>query len=143
MSEAIVLFTLDGENLTIQCTTEDKMEDICKIYSTKISKNINSLSFFYEGNKVNFNLSFEEEANSIDRNNHQMKILVSECDEKNNLNSAKLDEITLSNHNNIGVLNRNLLEKIKSIFFSRVLFSYLDEKIKLKVIKYNKKYKSN
>ena len=54
---------------------EKNMKDICEIYSTKINKNINSLLFFYEGNKVNFNLSFEEEANSIDRNNH-LQILI-------------------------------------------------------------------
>ena len=32
-----------------------------------------------------------------------------------------------------------MLDNIKSIFFSRIIFSYLEEKIKLKVIKYNKK----
>ena len=96
MSEANVIFTLDGVNLTIQCTTEDKMKDICKSYSTKINKNMNSLLFLYEGNKVNFKLSFKEQANDKDRNNNQMKILVSKCDEKNNLNSEKLDEIMLS-----------------------------------------------
>ena len=96
MSEANVLFTLDGVNLTIQCKTEDKMKDICKSYSTKINKNMNSLIFLYEGNKVNFDLSFIEQANFIDRNNYQMKILVYESDKKNNLNSKKLDEIILS-----------------------------------------------
>ena len=83
MSEANVIFFLNGENLTILCTTEYKMNDICKNYSTKINKNINSLIFLYEGNKVKFELSFKEQANNIDRNNNQMKILVSECDEKN------------------------------------------------------------
>ena len=86
MSEANVFFTLNGINLTIQCTTEDKMKDICESYSTKINKNINSLLFLYEGNKVNFELSFKEQANYLDKNNHQMKILVSKCDEKIILN---------------------------------------------------------
>ena len=54
MSRANVIFTLDGVNLTIQCTTEDKMKDICKNYSTKINKNMNSLLFLYEENEVNF-----------------------------------------------------------------------------------------
>ena len=76
MSEANVVFTLDGENLIIQCTTEDKMEDICKSYSTKINKNMDSLLFLYEGNKVNFELSFKEQANSIDNDNNKMSILV-------------------------------------------------------------------
>ena len=76
MSEANVVFTLDGVNSTIKCTTEDKMNDICKNYSTKINKNIDSLLFLYEGNKVNFDLSFEEQVNIIDRNNHEIIIVV-------------------------------------------------------------------
>ena len=31
-----------------------------------------------------------------------------------------------------------MLKKIKSIFFTRILFSTLEEKIKLDIIKYNK-----
>ena len=98
MSEANILFIKDGVNLTIQCTIEDKMKDICESYSTKINKNINSLLFLYEGNKVNFNLSFKEQAKDIDRNNHQMKILVFEYSEINNLNSEQLNEIISSNN---------------------------------------------
>ena len=98
MSEANVFFSLDGVNLTIQCTTEDKMKDTCKSYSTKINKNMNSLLFLYEGNKINFELSFKEQANYIDRNNHQMNILVSECEEKNNLISENLNKIISSNN---------------------------------------------
>ena len=82
MSEASILFTLDGVNLTLQCNTEDKMKDICKSYSTKINKDMNSLLFLYEENKVNFDLSFNEQANDIDRNNHKMKIMVFKYDKK-------------------------------------------------------------
>ena len=230
MSEAKVIFTLNEVNITIKCATEDKMEDICKSYSIKINQNMNSLLFLYEGNKVNFGLSFKEQANLIDRNNNEMKVLVNKIgnnificpkyDEKINLNSEKLDEIIVSNNeikdNIIGInlqtdniiktssmnslnihlkndgeklnmvaediknneklhnlfddyininnnnnlkisntfksnpnyesvdclKNKNLLENIKSIFFSRIIFSYLDEKIKLKIIKYNKKLKN-
>ena len=60
MSEANIVFTLNKVDLTIQCKTNYKMKDICENYSDKINKNINSLIFFYEGNKVNFDLSFEE-----------------------------------------------------------------------------------
>ncbi len=35
------------------------------------------------------------------------------------------------------------MENIKSIYFSRIFFSLLDEKMKLKLIKYNKKMQSN
>ncbi len=112
MSKANVLFTLNGINLTIKCTQEDKMKVICKNYSAEINKNFESLIFLYEGNKVNFELSFKEQANYIDRNNHQMKILVSECDEKNNLNSEKLDEIK----NSINNIKLKMKKNINYIF---------------------------
>ena len=221
MSEANVVFALDEDNLTIQCSTEDKMKDICQKYSTKINKNINTLLFLYGENRVNFELSFEELANSIDRNNHEMKISVyefncSKYSNKININNEKLNEIILSNdgikdtinsiklqidniinisstnswniqlkninkmlnliieeinknneriknlfddfnkinknitilntnktltnsENNMCLKNENLLENIKSKYISKIIFSHLDEKIKLKIIKYNKK----
>ena len=143
MSEANVVFTLDGINLTIQCTTEDKMNDICKNYSSKINKNMDSLIFLYEGNKVNFNLSFQDQVNIIDRNNHEMKILVSKNENNNINNDKRIFPITINtksySENFNCIKNRNLLDNIKSIFFSRILFSHLIEKIKLKLIKYNKK----
>ena len=117
MSEAKVIFTLNEVNITIKCSTEDKMEDICKSYSIKINQNMNSLLFLYEGNKVNFGLSFKEQANLIDRNNNEMKVLVNKIgnnificpkyNEKTNLNSEQLDEIIVSNNeikdNKIGI----------------------------------------
>ena len=152
-----------------------------------------------------------------------MNILVSECDQKNNLNSEKLDKIILSNNKieksiidiklqidniiktssnnslniqlkninnilkminedikknnenlnnlfsdwintknnnkNIRVLNAintksnsenvycskngNLLRNIKSKYFSRIIFSYLNAKNQLKIIKYNKRLQNN
>ena len=78
MSELIVIFTLDGVNVKIKCINKEKMKDIYKNYSAKINKNFNSLLFLYEGNKVNFELNFKEQANIIDINNNEMKILVNE-----------------------------------------------------------------
>ena len=91
--------------------------------------------------KVNFDLCFKEQANDIDRNNLEMKILVTK-NENNINNNIKISNTIKSNYNSeneVGLKNANLLEKIKSIYFSRILFSYLNEKIKLKLIKYNKK----
>ena len=76
MSKAKVIFILDGINCTIQCTPEDKIKDICSKYSTKLGDNINSLIFLYGGNQMNMELSFKEQANSIDRNNKKMRVLV-------------------------------------------------------------------
>ena len=109
MSEANALFTLDGCDLIIQCSKEDKMRDICQKYATKVNENINSLLFLYGGSRINFELKFKEQANSIDKKNNKMSILVykienddficPKCGEKLHLNVTKINEIILSNNN--------------------------------------------
>ena len=212
MSEANVVFILDKANLTIQCSTEDKMRDVCQKYSSQIKKKMNSLLFLYRENQVNFELSFKDQANNIDRYIHKMKILVynfncPECKEKNNLNKEKLDKIISCNYKieesikdiklkidniiktslmnslnihlkNINTIlsnvnedikknneeiknllsgnintknishpikistnyirNKKLLKNIKSNYISKKIFSYLDKKKLLNIIKYNK-----
>ena len=52
---------------------------------------------------------------------------------ENNTNSINIDNLK----------NGNVLENIKTIFFSKFLFSYVNEKIRLKLIKYSKKIQNN
>ena len=78
MKEAKVIFTFNGNDLTIQCTIDDKMKDIYEKYSKKINKEMNSLLFLYLGNQVNFNLKFKEQANHLDLKENKMNILVCE-----------------------------------------------------------------
>ena len=109
MSEAKVIFNLDGVDLIIQCSTEDKMRDICQRYSTKIGVSINSLIFLYGGNQLNLDLKYKDQANSLDKENKEMKVLVyknenegficPKCGEKIKLNTEKIDDIILSNNN--------------------------------------------
>ena len=74
MSGAKVIFTLDENDVTIQCSQDEKMRDICQRYANKTDNNINSLLFLYAGKKLNLDLKFKEQANLID--NNEMKILV-------------------------------------------------------------------
>ena len=117
MSEAIVEFIFMGNKMIIQCMKEEKMKDICKRYSIKIERHINTLLFIYNGNIINLELSFEEQANIIDKNNRKMNIIVDikeideficpKCGEKIELNKEKLDEIIL--------LNNNIKDKINGL----------------------------
>ena len=66
MVEANVIFTLEGEDLTIQCKIDDKMKYICEKFSTEINKEMNSLLFLHGGKQVNFDLKFKEQADSFD-----------------------------------------------------------------------------
>ena len=120
MSEAKVIFNFEGINMSIQCTKEEKMKDICQRYEAKVQKKMNSLIFLYGGKQLNFELSFEEQANSLDKENKEMKVLVYKkekedfvcpnCGEKIKLKTEKLDELILSNN--------NIKEKIEGIVFN-------------------------
>ena len=107
MSEAKIIFNFEGIDITIQCSIEDKIKDICQKFATKIESNINSLLFLYGGNKMNMELKFKEQANLMDINNNVMKVLVYKnenddikcphCNKKIKL--EKIDEIILINNN--------------------------------------------
>ena len=115
MSEAKIIFNFEGRNLTIQCSLEDKIKDICQKFATKIDSNINSLIFLYGGNKMNMELKFKEQANSMDIDNKEMKVLVYKrenddftcphCNTKFKLNTEKIDEIILINNNIKDIIN--------------------------------------
>ena len=102
-----VIFTLEGVELTIQCTQNDVMKDICQRYANKITKNINTLVFLYGGSQLNFNLKFKDII--TDKERKEMKILVysnetdeficPKCGEKIKLNIEKIDDIISSINN--------------------------------------------
>jgi surface protein len=106
MEKAKVIFQLEGVNIAVLCSIKDKMKDICQKFSIKVEKNINSLVFLYGGNQLNFNLSFREQANSLDKERREMQVLVytneldnficPKCGEKIKLNTEKIDNIILS-----------------------------------------------
>ena len=109
MEEAKIIFTLDGVNLTIQCSSEDKIKDICQKFATKVGSNVNSFTFLYGGNQMNMELKFKEQANSYDISRNEMHVLVDRkeiddltcpnCGSKIKLKTEKLDEIISSNKN--------------------------------------------
>ena len=66
MSQAKIIFSLEGTEIIIECSNEEKMRDIRERYATKIETNLESLLFLYGENPVNFELIFEEQ--SISRN---------------------------------------------------------------------------
>ncbi len=73
---ATVIFTYEGIPIKVQCLKEDKMKDICNKFAVKADININSLLFMYGGNKINYELTFKKQANSIDNKCNQMNVLV-------------------------------------------------------------------
>ena len=125
MKNIKVIFTLDEIDISMQCSKDDKMRDICQKFAIKVETNLNSLVFLYEGNQVNLDLILEAQASSIDKKNNEMKILVyrknnkdelvcPNCGEKINLNTEKINDLISSNNNFIDTMNgiQDLLENI-------------------------------
>ena len=106
MTKASVIFNFQGVDILIQCSKEEKMKDICQKLATKIERNVNSLVFLYGGSNLNFQLSFKDQANIIDKERNEMKVLVyknesdelscPKCGEKINLNTEKINDIKSS-----------------------------------------------
>ena len=106
MSESKVISTLEGIDVTIQCSPLELMKDICQKYANKILKNISSLLFIYGGSQINFKKKFLEQASMIDKERNIMHVLVykyedyliacPKCRKKIKLNKEKIDDIVTS-----------------------------------------------
>ena len=74
---AEIRFTHEGRNTTIQCDTNDKIKDIINKFLIKNNKiEQNNLYYLYNGNKINEELTFYEQANHIDKNRKKMDVIV-------------------------------------------------------------------
>ena len=82
MSEAI--FNYEGNNTIIQCETKEKMKDIIDRFLIKLENKENNLYYLYNGTKINYELTFYEQANDIDKKRNKMNILVTKKEEDNN-----------------------------------------------------------
>ena len=86
---ALAIFIFNGIKTAIQCVKEDKMKNICAKYASRIDKELNSLYFLYDGNHLNNELTFYEQANSLDKQNLEMNILVIPNKDSNELKYPK------------------------------------------------------
>ena len=84
MAEAKVIFNYNGSEITIQCNINDKMKDIIDKFVFKACKKENNLYYLYNGNNINFDLTFDKQANDFDKNRKIMNIIVSNNDEDKN-----------------------------------------------------------
>ena len=89
-------FVYDEKTIIIECKSDDKMEEICKNLCKEIKKDINSLTFIYDNQKIKNKFTFIEQANIFDKELNNMLILVFENDYLKELNNQKnKNEITL------------------------------------------------
>ena len=85
-----VEFQYNGNITIIQCQQEQKMSEICNNFINKSNINDKEIYYFYDGqggNLFNKNLSFNQIANSFDKNRKKMSVLVYDNDKINKNNS--------------------------------------------------------
>ena len=141
-----------------------QIDNIIKISSTDYSiknqlKNINRMlnminddikknnqkikNLFFVNNNINEEDEINLDNNKINSNNISEIISNNvDCGINNNKNIISSSYISYNKEKIAKYKSRNLIKNIKSNAISKLLFSYLDEKIKLKSIKYNKNLQS-
>ena len=83
MAEAI--FNYEGINTTIQCEINEKMKDIINRFLIKLEKKENNLYYLYNGTQIDYELTFNEQANDIDKNRKKMNIIVTKSEDAQNI----------------------------------------------------------
>ena len=69
-------FNYKGKVTSILCSENEKMEEICKRFATKIQTDITNLIFLYSGNTINLHNSLSQIMNNIDKQRKVVSILV-------------------------------------------------------------------
>ena len=106
MAELQVNFILENIHFPIQCSKKEKMKNICDKFAKKIDKDINSITFLYKGKPLNFEQTFNEQVNIIDKNINEMEIIV-----------FNKDDNKLSNNEECKLIKINEREKDEIILF--------------------------
>ena len=82
---AEVIFNYEGINTIIQCDENEKIEEIIKTFLIKINDSQNNnLVYLYNGQKINNELTFKEQANELDKNRKKTYILAIIFEEEEN-----------------------------------------------------------
>ena len=155
-SKGIVTFSFGNKDVSIQCSKNNKMKEICEIFAQKIGYDINSFSFLYDGNIINLELSLDDLALPNDKENNKIKIIVIEnevdknhcpfCEVKTSLKAKEIEQITLSNNTIIKEINdfQNHIENyIRNCYLNSIKIqlknvSYLLTSISEQIENYNK-----
>ena len=78
---AEVIFNYEGIDTTIQCNIDDKMKDIIDKFLLKIGKKDENIFYLYNGTKINKELTFNEQANDLDKNRKKMNIIITKTED--------------------------------------------------------------
>jgi len=84
-----VIFIYKTIQNIFECQKEELMLNICHRFCKEKNIEMNKLYFLYDGGKINYSLTFNEQANNNDKKDEKMIVLVYE-DENNNNENEKI-----------------------------------------------------
>ena len=106
---AEVTFNYGGIITTIQCEENEKIEEIIKRFLIKANNSKENLVYLYNGQRINGEKTFKEQANELDKQRKKMDILVIKFeDEQNNIKKIVSKDIICPD------CNENILIDIKN-----------------------------
>ena len=80
---ASIEFDFNGEKINIPTKKETTMEQVLNIFEEKAGVNKNNLVFLYSGKKMNnYQLTFDQIANKLDKERNKMNIVVIEMENR-------------------------------------------------------------
>ena len=132
-----VLFTYNDQDYYIQCKNDEKMGNIISKILNKLEKNNNDIIFLYNGIKVNEELTFDECANEIDRDNNQMCLIIIKKEheiinnniENNNINNNELYYFMKDKYENFDIKKTRIILKYQSLNLINNMFILRDGRI--------------
>ena len=95
---AEVIFNYEGKPYSIQCNVNDKIKDIKSKFLLKIVKNDTNLYYLYNGSQLKDELTFNKQANDLDKNRKKMNIIVTQSDEDKLFSTYIIFVVIINNH---------------------------------------------
>ena len=139
-----VNFNYNGAISIIQCLKNEKMKQICEKFAFKSGLDFDSLYFLYNGGKIDFDLTFYEQANSFDKENLEMSVIAL-SDVKNKIelkcpNCQHLLNIAeIKDFYNLITFNKNIDTMLNELKSQINMENFNNEKLINDIIKENKK----
>ena len=78
---ATCVFNVQGNDVPIQCSEQDTMENICKKLASKASIDLNKNIFLYNGLQIDMDTTYERLSNEFDKERKQINVVVFENNE--------------------------------------------------------------
>ena len=82
MSQAKAIFEYKDIKINISCQSNEKMRNIIERFTGIVQIDKNKTIFFYDGDKINEELNFNELANEEDKLKNQINIILFEINNK-------------------------------------------------------------